>query len=180
MIIKGNSNDFVTIYVTRKHFRDDIAQGSLVEGLGVDDLMHLFSRIECNQFGIWGKKDNLYGRALYLPCALFNHSCLPNCVRVQSGINIRIQALRPIARGEELCISYIDLEGNTSDRRELLRKHYLFDCVCVRCLDATEQSDRIVEAMMCKKKMCSGLLISSGSSRVCASCGAATEESNEY
>ena len=57
-------------------FSDALLQNlspDLLAGLDKDGLLALISKIECNQFGVWGKNDALYGRGLYLNCALFNH-----------------------------------------------------------------------------------------------------------
>ena len=51
---------------------------------------------------------------------------------MQDGRNIVVRALRFIPGGTEVSISYIEVEGNTADRQELLEKHYFFRCSCTR------------------------------------------------
>ncbi|EEC50918.1 predicted protein [Phaeodactylum tricornutum CCAP 1055/1] len=79
--------------------------------------------------------------AVFPLTARINHSCVPNAqVQSQEFVDARIDvvALRDIAAGEEITISYIGC-GRTSGskstsrrRRELLAK-YLFTCECPRC-----------------------------------------------
>jgi len=67
-----------------------------------------------------------------------NHSCSPNILRGPGKLpwTLEARALRPIAAGEELTVSYVDAESlwkPTSERRELLRKRWQFVCNCERC-----------------------------------------------
>ena len=64
----------------------------------------------------------------------FNHSCAPN-VLMASGVTSRVAfvAGEPIAAGDELCISYVDLEQSRAERQELLLHKYGFVCSCARC-----------------------------------------------
>jgi hypothetical protein len=52
-----------------------------------------------------------------------SHSCPSSCAAVR----------RMLQEGEELTISYIDLQLPRSARRDLLRKDFNFLCECVRC-----------------------------------------------
>ena len=64
----------------------------------------------------------------------FNHSCAPN-VLMACGATSRVAfvAGEPIAAGDELCISYVDLEQSRAERQELLLHKYGFVCSCARC-----------------------------------------------
>lgn len=76
-----------------------------------------------------------------------NHSCQPNA-QVQSQMFadalIDVVAIRDIAVGEEICISYISGVGgdrrrrhcrrSTFQRQRELRAKYLFDCQCNECI----------------------------------------------
>ena len=67
-----------------------------------------------------------------------NHSCAPNIAKRFDRDSVAVHALRDIATGEELLISYLpeDMENASSEqRRELLRLKYNFVCQCVRCAD---------------------------------------------
>lgn len=73
------------------------------------------------------------GRALYPAASYFNHSCRPNAEVVQKGHYLYVRALCSIAAGEEVCISYIDADRPTRERRALLHEQYYFHCICDRC-----------------------------------------------
>ncbi|EJD45641.1 SET domain-containing protein [Auricularia subglabra TFB-10046 SS5] len=64
-----------------------------------------------------------------------NHSCAPN-----TSFNWEWQkyqatytALRDIAAGEEITVSYIDDKKPKSERRKELKEKYFFKCTCERC-----------------------------------------------
>ena len=93
--------------------------------------------------------------------ALLNHACTPNvCItftrsqqvgrcagaRMRAGRTIcterscwlggpnqSVRAIRDIAAGEELCISYVDLAHATAERQGHLLRQYGFQCACDRC-----------------------------------------------
>ena len=76
--------------------------------------------------------------------ARMNHSCDPNAeIRSQEYVdcNIDIVAKKDVGRGEEICISYVNLGPNPSNsivarnrRQRELRSRYLFHCQCSRCV----------------------------------------------
>lgn len=47
------------------------------------------------------------GRAVFRMGSRFNHGCWPNLVRIRDGGRMRFVVVRPVAKGEELCISYV-------------------------------------------------------------------------
>ena len=68
----------------------------------------------------------------------FNHSCAPNvllaCGATHEVAFVVDAAGDGIGVGDELCISYVDVETTSRDeRRELLQHKYGFDCQCPRC-----------------------------------------------
>ena len=71
---------------------------------------------------------------LFLQASRINHDCLPNCQHTWNA-NIgeeTIHAVREIAQGEEITISYA-LTGLSKSRREHLQKNFGFDCTCSLC-----------------------------------------------
>ena len=97
-------------------------------------LVHLACALRSNAFAV-GKEIVVYPEA-----ALFNHSCMPNVGRLQCGgkdgggvVSARFVALRDIAVGEELCISYCSPGGSTAQRQGKLRAEYGFSCQCALC-----------------------------------------------
>ena len=83
------------------------------------------------------------GAIVYDIVSRLNHSCAPNLASTGArGIHgfadatAEVAALRDVAEGEELFISYLtedDLEKPTSARRALLQSKYNFLCGCARC-----------------------------------------------
>lgn len=77
--------------------------------------------------------------------ARMNHSCDPNAeIRGQEYVdcNIDVVAKQEIEKGEEICISYINLGSNPSysasarnRRQRQLTSRYLFHCQCSRCVE---------------------------------------------
>ena len=77
----------------------------------------------------------LIGSGHYQTVAFLNHSCDPNIEwRSVNGTNeIEFVALRDIACGEELFISYIDQTLPRAERRAELLRLYKFACECTLC-----------------------------------------------
>ena len=71
-------------------------------------ILHVFSILEVNAFGISDKTLLRAGTGLYSPTNLLNHSCRPNCVAVFRGRTQFVVPVRNIQPGEELTISYTD------------------------------------------------------------------------
>eukprot|EP01119_Soliformovum_irregulare_P026074 TRINITY_DN9823_c0_g1_i1.p1 TRINITY_DN9823_c0_g1~~TRINITY_DN9823_c0_g1_i1.p1 ORF type:complete len:296 (-),score=70.38 TRINITY_DN9823_c0_g1_i1:17-904(-) len=109
-----------------------------------EDLMHLISRIESNNFGLWcGSQNNTcYGRVIYPLASFFNHSCAPNCVTSLDGPLLSILTFQDIKQGEELCISYIDTNLPRSSRRERLLRDFRFLCTCQKCLEEKDANSK--------------------------------------
>ncbi|KAF7321718.1 SET domain-containing protein [Mycena kentingensis (nom. inval.)] len=74
---------------------------------------------------------------IFLQASRFNHSCSPNATTRfdPASFALMVTTLRPIAKGEEITISYIDLPAiPTRDaRRVCLQSHHRFLCKCSRC-----------------------------------------------
>ncbi|CAA6658308.1 unnamed protein product [Spirodela intermedia] len=78
------------------------------------------------------------GSAFFPLQSCMNHSCCPNAKAFKREEDkdgqATIIALRPIAKGEEVTISYIDEELPYEERQALL-VDYGFECRCPRCLE---------------------------------------------
>ena len=80
-------------------------------------------------------------KCLYLSLALTNHSCCPNCAwtcSLQPGRehNMELRAIREVAEGEEVTVSYIMVDGrfwHTAARRARLQEGWGFFCSCDLC-----------------------------------------------
>lgn len=107
-------------------------------------LLYLASRFHNNNFGCWTSDMEPLADAIFpVASRLFNHSCRPNCVVVYEivetkGLVMELRAVRPIAKGEEITISYVDPAIWLGARRSLLRMNYDFSCDCPKC-NAEEQ-----------------------------------------
>ena len=78
-------------------------------------------------------------KALLHKISWFNHSCRPNCLLIEGdGLQQRIYAMKPIKKGEELTVAYVDFIQRLETRRAKL-KHLLFECNCKRCQE--EEND---------------------------------------
>jgi len=84
----------------------------------------------------WFQSLCFHGTGLFLIGNSTNHSCDPNVVSTSSTNNFTITmvALKDIAVGEELCISYIDHTKDYDTRQSILKEMYLFDCKCEKCV----------------------------------------------
>ncbi|KNC85845.1 hypothetical protein SARC_01991 [Sphaeroforma arctica JP610] len=73
---------------------------------------------------------------VYAHASRLKHSCAPNCCRaINSAGRVMVRALRPIPKGMELTVSYLDPTKRLcsgADRQELLRR-LGFSCECNRC-----------------------------------------------
>lgn len=86
------------------------------------------------------------GLAVYAAASRLNHSCEANA---HHGYNpniyrFTVHAVRDIAAGEEITISYMGGPGGymvRSQRIDRLRTNYGFTCTCPKCSDNTGESD---------------------------------------
>lgn len=84
--------------------------------------------------------DNLYiarAQGIYSVHANSNHSCDPNTTVINAKStkeHVMMEALRPIAAGDEICISYVDASRHVDSRRRELLEHYQFRCQCPKCV----------------------------------------------
>lgn len=97
------------------------------KGLVHSELQAGILAIEMNMF-VGGRVFQLFSRA--------NHSCFPNAVFIHGKDDWRLQALRPIQRGEELVHSYLgeQLLLPAEQRRWHLWRSKCFRCICERCV----------------------------------------------
>ncbi|KAJ6500153.1 hypothetical protein C8R47DRAFT_971260 [Mycena vitilis] len=76
--------------------------------------------------------------ALFIEASRLNHSCSPNVIHRfdPHSFSLIVHSIRPIAKGEEIVHSYIDLTraATREARRDLLRDHFHFECLCDRCM----------------------------------------------
>lgn len=83
------------------------------------------------------------GMALFSTLSMVNHSCRPSCHvsfhwHASTGLTAALRAIRPVAAGEEICISYGPQVGEriTAARQRALQQQYGFVCGCCACTGA--------------------------------------------
>ena len=108
--------------------------------LSAKDARSLLYSIQCNAHQILNSKEGETGVALGLfpHTSMMNHSCSPNCIHrflieEEKPPRLVMRAIANIAKGEELCYSYVNLYQSTKARRSQLESAYSFICECERC-----------------------------------------------
>lgn len=109
-----------------------------------DFITEVIGIVRCNSLEIAEASGMGVGQALYCgelaTTSYFNHSCAPNCAI--DTISHSIVTTRAIARGEELCISYLpQLYWPCRLRRDRLAEHFYFTCRCTRCVASDAGAD---------------------------------------
>ncbi|XP_066153296.1 SET and MYND domain-containing protein 4-like [Euwallacea fornicatus] len=69
--------------------------------------------------------------------SMFNHSCCPNITRYGYGTTVIAVAIERINAGDQCFDNYGSHHAITakSERKDKLRKQYLFDCACIACVN---------------------------------------------
>ncbi|TFY69850.1 hypothetical protein EVJ58_g175 [Rhodofomes roseus] len=153
-----------------------LPQTSLISSPGHD--AHI--QFTTNAFTLTSYTLDPIGVAISPVVAAINHSCDPNAVVIcdqphEQEPQINLVAIKPIAPGEEIAISYIDITLPRQVRRKELKETYNFDCKCVLC--STPRYDDPRTAMFCPAR-CGGLRpvpTEGGGSPSCNKCKAITK-----
>lgn len=95
-------------------------------------------KVELNAFCFTDQLYDYIGVYLHPYAALINHSCDYNSVVVFDGEELSVKAVRPIKKGEQIFISYIDTTYPYDTRRKELSERYFFHCRCSKCLLGTD------------------------------------------
>jgi hypothetical protein len=95
---------------------------------GSPDVARLLARIAANAHTLCDEELRPYGVGLFPLGALANHSPNPSAVQM-FGPDRRMvfRALRELAPGEEVTISYVELAASAHEQREALLSQYRFD-----------------------------------------------------
>jgi hypothetical protein len=102
--------------------------------VSVPFLTSILATITTNAIGVTEATEYTdVGVGLYERLALLNHSCDPSAVILFDKQFAVLRAIRPIAAGEELTISYCDRATDRFVRQKLLLERYRFTCACTRC-----------------------------------------------
>ena len=135
-----------------------IAQDLMTDSEGkletsVEEIIQLACQINANSFVLYeplATSQHEIGVSLLPMSALLNHSCAPNCVSLTDarGKSI-VRTVEDVKKGQELCISYVDLYLPTSERRGKLLETKFFWCQCTRCVENLHQ-DMVIEGIRCE------------------------------
>lgn len=93
----------------------------------VRETARLLAAVACNAHTVCDAELAPLGVALYGVASAANHSARPNAVQRFDGDVIELRALRDIAPGEEVCISYVDALMPADEARARLLAEYHFD-----------------------------------------------------
>lgn len=102
-----------------------VAWRELLNSFGIDSPMREGESTEDGEPDV-----NYLGRMVVPEASFFNHSCDANVSRIRVGRRMVFFANRPIAEGEECCITY---SSRGEERKAFLWQHYGFHCGCVFC-----------------------------------------------
>ncbi|RKF54843.1 SET domain and MYND-type zinc finger protein 6 [Erysiphe neolycopersici] len=109
------------------------------EDLGLEMGIAILCRISCNAFRATLPDATPIGIFFEPTISLVNHSCVPNAHVVSEGRIMTLHSLLNIAAGEEIFISYVDVEQPCLTRRDQLWKTYFFWCECTSCKNELEK-----------------------------------------
>eukprot|EP00658_Telonema_sp_P-2_P038753 TRINITY_DN27743_c0_g1_i1.p1 TRINITY_DN27743_c0_g1~~TRINITY_DN27743_c0_g1_i1.p1 ORF type:complete len:428 (-),score=96.13 TRINITY_DN27743_c0_g1_i1:53-1336(-) len=115
----------------------------LEEWLGLVDQEEMSLHEKLCRFPHDALDGGLEGSALLSMVCAMNHSCSPNVMvtwdslHASAAATATVFALRPIAEGDELFISYLDPKIPFHERQAELQA-YLFECRCTKCLFQSE------------------------------------------
>lgn len=82
---------------------------------------------------------------LWILPSFFNHSCLPNTLRIFFSDVMFIYARRDINESEELTVNYTGNEVEYQQRKEILNEIYGFECCCELCKYDKQDVSRSIE-----------------------------------
>ncbi|KAL4956153.1 hypothetical protein BDW69DRAFT_192654 [Aspergillus filifer] len=96
------------------------------------------AKLDVNSFNLTNALYDRIGLYLHPYAALLNHSCDYNAVAGFDGDELYVKTIRPIAKDEQITISYIDTTYPKRIRQKELRERYFFTCQCSKCSSTNE------------------------------------------
>jgi hypothetical protein len=112
---------------------------ALLPNVTAEMLYLISSRDSHNSFGIRSLEDDgseFFGFGCWPAASYFNHSCNPNLEKKRVGRTWEFRANRDIAKGDQICITYLSGEERKLSRNKrmvTLKKNWGFECACERC-----------------------------------------------
>jgi SET and MYND domain-containing protein len=142
----------------REEFPNDYPIGGMVSGVA-SILLPLFTlalilpqdiyihhylscvQLRTNRYSLTAPSYDSLGSALDLMVAKANHSCNPNAYVIMDGPIISIRTIRPIAKNEEILITYVDTTEPYYMRQHALKTNWFFTCHCPKCQEGPSKED---------------------------------------
>lgn len=90
---------------------------------------------QCNGFSLWNASNKEVASGMFGTAAMVNHNCTPNIKKYFHGRELLFRTIRPVAAGEQLCLSYVDTKLALNLRQWRLSTQYFFECRCQRCIN---------------------------------------------
>lgn len=118
-----------------QHFRE---WGRIVSGLipfaipkfSEDEHSVISAILKSNSFSPTNEQDEMFALLYFQKARRLNHSCEPNAEYSCLDRNMRIMALNPLSKGDEVLISYVDRCLPYEDRHLFIEQNFFFDCKC--------------------------------------------------
>jgi tetratricopeptide (TPR) repeat protein len=143
------------------------------------DIFKMACRVNSNSYSIddpSGLGKGTVGVGMFPLVALINHSCRPNAAYLTDKTGaLVVRAVKPIMKGQEVCVSYVDLFAPKWERQGTLLTTKHFWCECDRCSANTDNNfDLWIDAIKCY--YCDeGLFFPADEKFQCKSCHGETE-----
>lgn len=126
------------------------------KGIGhAGQVLEIADAIQSNSFGGETRMGVQYSAA-YQVTAMMNHDCSSNAkfsfdVK-ERGHEIAVIALKPIAKGEALSITYLNGQHEADEMIEMLRESFGFTCGCKRCKAHLEMNNGVTKPLSAPSK----------------------------
>lgn len=98
-------------------------------------------KLDLNSFNLVNALYDRIGLYMHPYAALINHSCEYNSVVGFDGDELYVKAIRPIKKGEQIFISYVDTTNPYQTRQIELAERYFFHCQCSKCTQGTDSPE---------------------------------------
>ncbi|KAJ3304969.1 hypothetical protein HDV03_002199 [Kappamyces sp. JEL0829] len=138
----------------------------------VKDMVKLVCKINSNSHAVHDPlqiTSSAIGVGLFPLTAMLNHSCQPNAVYATGDEGqMVVKSIRPIAEGEQVFVSYVDLFAPRWERRGVLLTTKFFWCECQRCSSC--DTDLQLDGFRCSECHQGHLLSKDGQSWTCTHC----------
>lgn len=107
-------------------------------------LMHFVWQHAVNSYNALGQKlpsNSGFIQVMATAHSLFNHSCYPNVHKFVGGNKVGCITIRPIKKGQQVFMNYIDWNLQTAERQKILNTNFNFTCKCSRCVPISKPID---------------------------------------